>query len=150
MLQDLDPLLKQLPPKTASALTQAIIRCGKELGIGPEWVQRWIGFTIVADALSSYASDGTPLFELKGGAAIEMRMRQLKRIDAQTPVTDAATVRPRATKDLDATHRGALNDLETAVRAALEAPRHNFTFRVELETPDAPHMRRSSVTSWTS
>lgn len=141
MLKDLDPLLNHLPPKTAQAFKQAITKCGKELGIGPEWVQRWIAFTVVADGLASYAADGKPLFEFKGGAAIEMRMRQLERGGRG----DDHAVRPRATKDLDATYHGALQDLEVAVRAALATPRHNFAFRVESETPDASHMRRFSV-----
>ncbi len=145
MLKDLGPLLKNLPPTTATALTQAVVRCGKELGIGPDWVQRWIGFTVVADVLSSYAPAGTPLFELKGGVAVEMRLRQLRRADASTTDGQVAHLQPRATKDLDATYRGALDDLETAARAALAAPRYNFAFRLESETPSAPHMRRFRV-----
>jgi len=141
MLKDLDPLLKNLPPATAQALTQAINKCGRELGIGPDWVQRWVAFTIVADALASYAPDGEPSFQFKGGAAIELRMRQLRK--ASDPAPDG--IRPRATKDLDATYRGALNNLEAAVRAALTEPRHHFAFRAEVETPDAPHMRRFSI-----
>ena len=74
MLEELDPLLKNLPPRTASALGQAINRCAAELGVGPDWVQRWIGFTVVADALARYAPDGQPAFEMKGGAAIELRL----------------------------------------------------------------------------
>lgn len=141
MLKDLDPLLNNLPPKTAQALTQAINKCGRELGMGQEWVQRWVAFTIVADALASYAPDGEPAFHFKGGAAIELRMRQLRKASDPAP----GGFRPRATKDLDATYRGELQDLETAVRAALAEPRHNFAFRVEVETPDAPHMRRFSI-----
>ncbi len=145
MLDELGPLLKNLPPQTASALAQAITRCGKELGIETDWVQRWVGFTIVADALASYAPDGKSLFELKGGAAIEMRMRQLERADAQRTTAGQTTIRPRATRDLDATYHGALDDIETAVRTALEVPRHNFALRMELETPDARHMRRFRI-----
>ena len=74
MLEDLGPLLKNLPPRTATALVQAINRCGEELDIGPDWVQRWIGFTVVADALTRYSPEGEPVFELKGGAAIKMRL----------------------------------------------------------------------------
>lgn len=141
MLKNLTPLLKRLPPSTAHALAQAINKCGRELGIGPDWVQRWVAFTVVADALASYAPDGEPAFHFKGGAAIEMRMRQLR--TASDPAPEG--IRPRATKDLDATYRGALDDLEAAVRTALATARHNFAFRVELETPDAPHMRRFSI-----
>jgi len=141
MLKDLEPLLNNLPPKTAQALTQAINKCGRELAMGQEWVQRWVAFTIVADALASYAPDGEPAFHLKGGAAIELRMRQLRKVSDPEP----GGLRPRATKDLDATYRGALQDLEGAVRAALAEPRHKFAFRVEVETPDAPRMRRFSI-----
>lgn len=138
MLDELGPLLKNLPPKTAGALVQAINRCGREIGMGPAWVRRWVGFTVVADALASYAPEGEQVFELKGGAAIEMRLRQFAR-------EGSTDFRPRATKDLDATFRGAMEDLVRAVRAALAEPRHNFTFRVEIETPHAPMMKRLTV-----
>jgi len=143
VFESLEPLLANLPPKTAGALVQAINRCGAELGIGAEWVRRWIAFTVVADALVSYAPDGDCAFEIKGGAAIEMRLRRLARLaDAESV---AAELKPRATKDLDATFRGEMNALEDAVRAALADPRHNFSFRVEMETPTAPMMRRLAV-----
>jgi len=145
MLKDLDPLLNNLPPKTTSALKQAINKCGAELGMGPDWVQRWIGFTVVADALASHAPDGEPAFHFKGGAAIEMRMRQLRPTARQAAADSAKAVRPRATKDLDATYRGVLDDVERAVRAALATERDNFAFRVEVDTPDATHMRRFDV-----
>ncbi len=145
MLKDLTPLLSNLPPKTAAAFTQAVARCSEQLGIGPDWVRRWISFTVVADALASYAPDGSSVFELKGGAAIEMRMRQLGRPRSDGTRDTRNDVRPRATKDLDATYRGAMDDLETALRAALALPRHRFSFRVESETPDAPFMRRFRI-----
>lgn len=141
----LDPLLKNLPPRTASAFTRAINKCGAQLGIGPDWVQRWIGFTVVADALARHTPDGEPAFHFKGGAAIEMRMRQLEPIAGESPKGASSVVRPRATKDLDATYRGALEEVERAVREALSTPHHHFAFRIESETPDAPHMRRFDV-----
>src|SRR5215211_2395300 len=118
--EGLGQLLNHLPPKTAGALVQAINRCGAQLGLGPDWVRRWIGFTVVADALAQYQPN---VFQLKGGAAIELRLRRF----------DGAVVRPRATRDLDATFRGELDDIEGAVRAALAEPRHGFTFRVETD-----------------
>ena len=116
--------------------------------MGPDCVQRWIGFTIVADALASQSLQGSPAFEFKGGAAIELRMRQLRRATGETspPASDTPVwVTPRTTKDLDATYRGTLNDLEQAIRDALVAPRHQFAFRVESETPHAPFMRRFRI-----
>jgi hypothetical protein len=107
-------------------------------------VQRWLSFILVADALARYRPDGESLFELKGGAAIELRMRRLKPLGADG-IAPEASVRPRATRDLDATYRGEMAQLETAVSQALAHPHADFTFRVEIETPDAPHMRRFRV-----
>ena len=131
MHEGLDQLLNHLPPKTAGALVQAINRCGAQLGIGPDWVRRWIGFTVVADALAQYQPN---TFELKGGAAIELRLRRF----------EGAPVRPRATRDLDAAFRGELDEIEGSVRAALAEPRHDFAFRVE--TDDRPVEKMRSLT----
>lgn len=132
MHEGLGQLLNHLPPKTAGALVQAINRCGAQLEIGPDWVRRWIGFTVVADALAQYEPN---VFELKGGAAIELRLRRF----------DGAAVRPRATRDLDATFRGELDEIEGAVRAALAEPRHGFAFRVETDDRPVEKMRRLTV-----
>jgi hypothetical protein len=140
MHADIQPLLKNLPPKTKGALMQAIALYGTKLHMGPDWVQRWLSFTVIADALACYAPDGAPMFEFKGGAAIEMRMRRLQADEGAAP-----GITPRATKDLDATFRGEMKDLIAAVEAALSQPRHGFSFRTEVETPDAPHMIRFRV-----
>lgn len=146
MIENLQPLLNTLPPKTANALRQAINVCGDRLGMDSDWVQRWVAFTVVADALAAYAVDGERVFEFKGGAAIEMRFRELG-TPAQGVGRAAPTpgVQPRATKDLDATYHGTLDALAGAVEAALKEPRHGFAFRVRVDTPDAPHMRRFRI-----
>jgi hypothetical protein len=144
MLESLDPLLKQLPPKTAKALQQAINVCSRQVGMPPDWVHRWVAFTLVADALAAYAPDGAPAFQFKGGAAIEMRLRQLTQPGASAGALATAHT-PRTTKDLDATYRGELQALIAAVEAALATPRHGFQMRVQVETPDAPRMRRFRV-----
>ncbi len=141
MRDTLDPLLKQLPPKTKTALVAAINACAKQLNLGPEWVQRWLSFTIVADALASYAPNGSAVFELKGGAALELRLHQLQRSDTEA----TAALRPRATKDLDIAFHGDMEALREAVERALARPRHGFAFRTELETQNAPNMRRFRV-----
>lgn len=148
MRNDFPPLLKHLPPKTRAALSQAVTRCSDALDMGPDWVQRWIGFTVVADALSSHTLQGASAFEFKGDAAIELRLRQLRRALGDTVLSLSDTpvgVTPRTTKDLDATFRGTLVDLEQALRDALAVPRHQFAFRVESETPNAPFMRRFRI-----
>jgi hypothetical protein len=140
MLEQLSPLLKNLPPRTARALRQAINRCGEELGVGSDWVQRWIGFTVVADALTGYTVGGEPAFELKGGAAIELRLRWPNKGSE-----GGIAARPRATRDLDAAFRGELDDIESAVEAALEEPRPPFGFRVEAGGKSPPFMRRFRI-----
>ena len=108
MIDTLDPLLKHLPPKTKTALLTAINACAKQLNLGPDWVQRWLSFTVVADALASYAPSGTAVFEFKGGAAIEMRLHRLH----QPAAAAKAAFRPRATKDLDAAFHGEMDELQ--------------------------------------
>ena len=120
MLEGLDPLLKHLPPKTKTALVAAINACAKQLNIGPDWVQRWLSFTVVADALASYAPGGAAVFEFKGGAAIEMRLHRLHHPTTAT----AASFRPRATKDLDAAFHGEMNELQQGTRVFAQAVRH--------------------------
>jgi len=114
--------------------------------VGPDWVQRWIGFTVVADALARYAPEGEPAFELKGGAAIELRMgRPTPPGDEQARIASGNKARARATRDLDAVFRGALAQLDDAVRVALTNPEDRFAFRVEVDGPGTPFMRRFSV-----
>jgi hypothetical protein len=100
----------------------------------PDWVQRWLAFTLVADALTQRLVEGPSRFELKGGAAIELRLRQ----QAPGPT-------PRASKDLDATFRGALDEIELEVRTALGSERQGFTFRVINDGETPRHMRRFEV-----
>lgn len=126
MLDDVQPLLKHLPPTTLNAFQRAVQICSRQLGLPADWVQRWIAFTVIADALTAGEGDSPAPFELKGGVAIELRLRR----------RDSGVV-PRASKDLDAAFHGEFEDIEAAVRAALEGPasriRHpNFSSRVEL------------------
>ncbi len=141
MLDTLDPLLKHLPPKTKTALVAAINACARQLNLGPDWVQRWLSFTVVADALASYVPSGAAVFEFKGGAAIEMRLHRLHQPSAAV----GASFRPRATKDMDVAFHGEMAELQQAVERALATPRHRFAFRTEIETPDSPNMRRFRV-----
>lgn len=145
MLDELGPLLKNLPPRTASALVHAINRCAAHLGVGADWVQRWIGFTVVADALSRYAPHGHPEFEMKGGAAIELRLGRPRPVGQTANAERPPKARARATRDLDATFRGTIGEVEAAVRAALAEPHDPFTFRVELEEPTPEFMRRFRI-----
>lgn len=128
------PFLKHLPPKTLSALRQAINACSDAMGMAPDWVQRWIAFTLVAGALTKPRTGTAPQFELKGGAAIELRLRQ--RAEGHVP---------RASRDLDAAFRGTLDDTEEAVRLALSGAHQGFTYLVIPDGEVFRSMRRFDV-----
>ena len=128
------PYLKTLPPRTLQALQEAINACSARMGMPPDWVQRWLAFTLVADALTERLVEGRSPFELKGGAAMELRLRQ-----------QAAGPTPRASKDLDATFRGPMDEIEMQVRANLGSERQGFTFRVINDGETPRHMRRFEV-----
>ena len=133
MFAELEPLLSTLPPSTQRALQQAINACSRQLNRPPDWVQRWVSFTVVADALTKRTRDGEMVFHLKGGAAIELR---LGREGARTP---------RVSKDLDATYRGALDDIQEEVEAALTDEQRGFTFRTIRVDETATRMRHFNV-----
>ena len=152
MHEALEPLPKHLPPKTRNALQQAIHACGQKLGMPDDWVQRWLSLNLVADAPTRRRADaptrhrkeGEPAFELKGGAAIELRLRR-PRIPSNDGTASGGGIVPRATRDLDATFHGSMDELQAAVEDALAAPHPEFRFRAAVETPEAPHMRRNRV-----
>jgi hypothetical protein len=139
-VEDFDPLLTHLPPKTAAALLAAIRVYGERVNMPPEWVQQWVAFMLVADALARYALEGNCPFELKGGAAIELRLRHLAPADKGGP-----KIQPRATRDLDATFHGEIEAIQDALDAALENGNPNFAFRLVPEAVKSDRMRRYAV-----
>ena len=81
------------PPHNVQVLQRWVGELARQDGIAPARLQRWISFMVVAGLLE-HARDETrdPLFVLKGGAAMELRLG----------------LRARATKDFDATFRHAV------------------------------------------
>ncbi len=133
MFDDLEPLLKTLPPSTHRRLLEAIDTCSKKIERPPDWVQRWLSFTLLADALTQRVQNGEPVFQLKGGAAIELRLR------------GEGSRKPRVSKDLDATYRGELDDIQREVEEALQGDRQGFSFRLIRMDETAKRMRHFSV-----
>src|SRR6266545_3484663 len=96
------------PPFNVQVLQRWVGELAREQGIAPGRVQRWISFMVVA-AMLDHARDENedPVFVLKGGAAMELRLG----------------LRARATKDYDTAYREAI---EGMLERLDEALRHGF------------------------
>ena len=133
MFAGIEPLLSKRPPGTLRALQHDINACSRQLNRPPDWVQRWVSFTVVADALTKRKRDGGMVFHLKGGAAIELRLAQ-----------DGSRT-PRVSKDLDATYCAELDGIQKEVEEALAGDQQGFTFRTIRVDETATRMRHFNV-----
>ena len=98
------------PPSNLHALQSWISTWATQQGVAQDRVQRWIAFELIAAAFEAARLDtGRPLFLLKGGFAMEVRLG----------------LEARATRDIDAVMRADANaeQITDAVRAALSEPR---------------------------
>jgi len=113
-----------------SHLEQLIGRHSRESGVAADRVRRWVSTMALLGALERAApDDAQPLFLLKGGVAIELRVR-----------TGA-----RATKDVDVVFGGEPGDLLDALDAAFAEPYCDFAFRRGAPTEHGPHATRFDV-----
>jgi len=86
----------------------------RQIGQDVARVRRWISFMALGGALEQAGFDGDgPKFSIKGGVALELRLRG----------------RARATKDLDVVLNDAHTDLMDALDAVLQNRCEGFTFR---------------------
>ena len=93
------------PPHNVQVLQRWVGELARQQGVAPARVQRWISFMVVAAVLDHVRDENEdPMFVLKGGAALELRLG----------------LRARATKDFDTTYRhvmdGMINRLDEALR----------------------------------
>ncbi|MGQ0669705.1 MAG: nucleotidyl transferase AbiEii/AbiGii toxin family protein [Actinomycetota bacterium] len=100
------------PPHSVQVLQRWVGELAREQGIAPGRVQRWISFMVLA-AMLDHARDENqdPVFVLKGGAAMELRLGQ----------------RARATKDYDTAYRDAIEGMLERLDAALRQGFGDFT-----------------------
>ena len=108
------------PPHNANVLGRWLTESADHSGIAAGRLRRWLGFMIVAAMLdhARHSDDGAPLFLIKGGVAMELR------------VGGSA----RATRDLDAALRAAISELAEHLDPALRAGFGDFgATRTELE-----------------
>lgn len=104
-------------PHSTSVLERWAQEFAEIHGLVKKRVQDWISYMILASKIEgSSRTEGAPTFVIKGGVALEMRLRD----------------RARATRDLDLIVVVTdADDLTGALRGALEGPYQNFTFRVK-------------------
>lgn len=107
-------------PGNASHLHRLITTHASERGMPPVRLQRWLNAMIVTAVLDRVRDeDGEPLFLLKGGVAMELRL----------------LLRARATGDYDVAFRTRVEEVMDHLDKALAQPWHSFD--LTRDTPEA-------------
>lgn len=114
------------PPKTHQMLSRWAEVYARQVGHDAARVRRWVAYMALGGALSRETGEGAPRFALKGGVALELRLRG----------------RGRATRDLDLVLNDARGDLLGQLHAALHPAFGQFTFRIH---GDARALRPDTV-----
>jgi Nucleotidyl transferase AbiEii toxin, Type IV TA system len=102
------------PPPSAGVLARYAQAYAREVGVAEGRVRAWVAYMIMAGALERATGSVGPRFIVKGGVALELRLRD----------------RARATKDIDVVLRDAKADLaDTLERAVTGDAYQGFSFR---------------------
>lgn len=102
------------PPLSAGVLARHAQAYARELGVAEGRVRAWVAYMIMAGALERADGPGGPRFIVKGGVALELRLRD----------------RARATKDIDIVLRDTAADLAEALEQVLVGEAYQgFSFR---------------------
>ena len=102
------------PPPSAGVLAKYAQAYAREVGVSEGRVRAWISYMIMAGVLERAAVGGDPRFSVKGGVALELRLRD----------------RARATKDIDVVLQHTEADLARTLERALTGDAYQgFTFR---------------------
>ena len=91
------------PPPSAGVLARYAQAYARELGVAEGRVRAWVAYMIMAGVLERATGADSPLFIVKGGVALELRLRD----------------RARATKDIDIVLRDPTADLADSLEQAL-------------------------------
>ncbi|HEX8452703.1 MAG TPA: nucleotidyl transferase AbiEii/AbiGii toxin family protein [Longimicrobium sp.] len=114
-------LRRPATPKTKSVLEQMVGRYARHYRIPQARVRGWISFMVLGGALERVKdSGGVPAFIVKGGVALELRLR----------------LRARTTKDFDATFRDEFGEMLEALDRALAEPYGDFRLMCRGEIRD--------------
>ena len=102
------------PPPSAGVLARYAQAYARELGVAEGRVRAWVAYMIMAGVLDRATNADSPLFIVKGGVALELRLRD----------------RARATKDIDIVLRDTTANLADSLEQALTGePYQGFSFR---------------------
>lgn len=101
------------PPSTERTLARYVAAHARETGSDVARVRRLVSFMVMAGALRQAGEGPSPRFVVKGGVALELRLRD----------------RARATRDLDVILNRDEGDPLEALEEALAQPYEGFTFR---------------------
>ena len=102
------------PPPSAGVLAKYAQAYARASGVSEGRVRTWISYMITAGVFERATGDGNPQFIIKGGVALELRLRD----------------RARATKDIDVVSHDQDADLaRTLERAMTGDPYQGFSFR---------------------
>jgi len=101
--------LPATPPTSAGVLAKYVLAYARTNNLAESRVRAWISFMITAGTLERASTSGQLRFVIKGGVALELRLRN----------------RARATKDLDV----ALHDPEADLAISLERALTNGTYQ---------------------
>jgi Nucleotidyl transferase AbiEii toxin, Type IV TA system len=113
------------PPKSVRILIQWVDQYARSVNQPPGRVHGWVSFMVLAGALerAGFSQQGSPKFAIKGGVALELRLRHLA----------------RTTKDLDLILNEERGSLAEELSAALSQPYEGFTFLVKGEPHTMPN-----------
>lgn len=101
-------------PAQKAHLERLVAHYGRLSGVAPARVRRWLSVMVLLGALDR-VRESDPIFLLKGGVAIELRLRS----------------QARATKDVDLVFFGDPEDLGRDLDRALAEPYSEFSFQRE-------------------
>jgi len=114
---------KDKPPHSVKVLHSWIAMYAKETGQVPERIMRSVSYMIASLALERARDDtGAPLFLIKGGVMIELRLG----------------LRARATRDLDAVFRAEFRSWLDQLDGAIRQPVGDFTIAPSRSRSSAP------------
>jgi hypothetical protein len=104
----------ETPPRRKAHLESLIDKYGKMSGVAADRVRRWVSTMVLLGALERVSEQENPRFLLKGGIAMELRLRE----------------KARATKDVDVTFLGDPDTVQADLEEALADSYAEFSFEL--------------------